>query len=233
MKKIVIGAGLLAIAAAAAYFWPSGRIAAEKAAEKRIEESRALEQALREEESVGRSPAAEMPLAEKPLDEGEKRSLGALVDLLSQGERVGQNPRALFDALGRAGLQPVAARDSNPHTGTMWTVRTDNALPGTRYFHAQLYGEDDTHMQHVSFELRPGADSMATAVDLVRQAHPHLGRPEIERDDYVLWKSDGRVVSVKRLSGEELRGNVFNAHAPEDEGTVWVVSEDDPEASEG
>lgn len=228
--KIRIASALLLIAGAAFYFWPKNQIEAPAPAVSAQESAPAAEEPSR---AIASTAPAAAPTGgdsrDTPLNEGEKKSVATLMSLLSNPEEVGKSPRALFDALGQAGLKPVAAKDSNEYTGTLWTVRTDNALPGTRYFHAQLFGEGETHMQHVSFEIRPGSDSMDMAIDLVRQANPELGRPEIQREDYVLWKKKGgKVISVKRLSASELRDNRFNAHAPEDAGTIWVTSEDEP-----
>lgn len=231
--KTRIATGLLVIAAATFYLWPKGKAeeAAVPAAQAVNEEAPAIapSRAIASTAPSVSGAAGAARLADSPLNDGEKKSAAALMSLLSRADEVGKSPRALFDALGQAGLKPVAAKNSNEYTGTLWTVRTDNTLPGTRYFHAQLFGEGETHMQHASFEIRPGADSMNTALDLVRQANPDLGRPEIEREDYVLWKKKGgKVISVKRLNAEELRDSRFNAHAPEDAGTIWVTSEDEP-----
>jgi hypothetical protein len=168
------------------------------------------------------------------LAEEEKESINKILEILAAKEKLGKSPRELFSALGEAGLQPKAALDSNPYTGSLLTVRTNNALPGTRYFHAQVFQDKGLpgHMQHASFEIRPSPDGMKTALSLLKATHPHLGVPHIYRDDYVLWKTNGRVVSVKRLAADELE-NHFNAHAPDDVGTVWVVSEDEPEHGEG
>lgn len=230
---IRIVSALLVIAAATFYLWPKGRVeevaAPAASAVKEEAEMEAPDRGIASSAPAASSSSTGSRQISAPLNDGEKKSVAALMSLLARSEEVGKSPRALFDALGQAGLKPMAAKNSNEYTGTLWTVRTDNALPGTRYFHAQLFGEGETHMQHVSFEIRPGADSMNTALELVRQANPDLGRPEIDRDGYVLWKKKGgRVISVKRLSAEELRESRFNAHAPEDAGTIWVTSEDEP-----
>lgn len=184
--------------------------------------------------STPRSPASvsapSVSLGETPLAEEEKRSLAKLASLLARREKMA--PKDLYLALNGAGLHPVVTKDSNPETGTLLTVRTGNALPGTRYFHGQMFEDADgsSHLQHASFEIRPGSDSMTTARQLLDGAFGGLGKPLIERADYVLWRAGpGRVVSVKRLGADELQENIFNAHAPEDVGTLWVVSEDEPE----
>jgi hypothetical protein len=233
--KTKIAAASFVILAAAFYLWPKEKAAdavpaaPAVAAQNNVSSSADPGRGIASASAPAASSGGERSLANTPLEEGEKKSIATLMNLLSRPDEVGKSPRALFDALAQAGLKPVAAKDSNDYTGTLWTVRTDNALPGTRYFHAQLFGEGETHMQHVSFEIRPGSDSMNQAAELVRQANPDLGRPEIERDDYILWKKKGgKVISVKRLGAEELRDSRFNAHAPEDTGTIWVTSEDEP-----
>lgn len=177
--------------------------------------------------------SAPAPLVDQPLAENEKESISSLLELMAAKEKLGKDPQRLFDALGKAGLEPRAARDANEYTGAMLVVRTNNALPGTRYFHAQVFQDEGQpgHMQHASFEIRPGSDSMSTALSLVQKTHPQLGVPSILRDDYVLWKNNGRVVSVKRLGADDLDSH-FNAHSAEDVGSVWVVSEDEPEHEE-
>lgn len=172
----------------------------------------------------------EKELSKSPLDQAEKDSISSLLQLMAAKEKLGSSPENLFTAMGEVGLTPRAARDSNPYTGTMLIVRTSNALPGTRYFHAQIFQDEGQpgHMQHTSFEIRPASDSMKTALSLVQQTHPQLGVPEIQNEDYVLWKTNGRVVSIKRLNAEDLEDNHFNAHSPDDVGAVWVVSEDEP-----
>lgn len=85
-------------------------------------------------------------------------------------------------------------------------------------------------MQHLSFEVRPGKDSMDVATSAIKQTFWDLGPAVIETSDYVLWRNrEGRVISAKRLGPDDLKDNYFNAHSPDDVGTIWVVSEDDPE----
>jgi hypothetical protein len=166
-----------------------------------------------------------------PLSEAEKESVRTYLQILANQEEIGASTEKLLGELNKSGLKPAVARNSNPQTGAMAMVRTDNALPGTRYFHAQLFEADGAaHMQHVSFEIRPGADAMEAAVSLIKQTHRDLGNPIKESPGYTMWRNrDGRLVSARRMTEEDLKDNYFNAHGKEDVGTVWVVSEDDPE----
>lgn len=182
--------------------------------------------------AAGRGPASVASgLADQPLAENEKEAVKTYLNVLANYREIG-NAKALAAELARANLKPVVARDANKDTGELAMVRTDNTLPGTRYFHAQVFedGKGAAHMQHLSFEIRPGKDSMDVATSAIRQTFRDLGQPLIQKDDYVLWRNrDGRVVSAKRLGPDDLKDNYFNAHSPEDVGTIWVVSEDDPE----
>ncbi len=191
--------------------------------------------------SEGRAPASEVaaagpdraPTGQVPLSEEELEAARALVQLQAKAVKLHATSE-LLAALGEAKLAPVLSRDTNHATGTMELVRTSNALPGTRYLHAQFFGHGEGQpsvLQHFSFEIRPSPDAMERALAWIREAYGNLGIPEIQTADYVLWRTpQHRVISAKRLSAEDLRHNYFNAHAPEDVGTVWVVNELDPEA---
>ncbi|RZA01514.1 MAG: hypothetical protein EOP11_17395 [Proteobacteria bacterium] len=187
--------------------------------------------------SVAAEPAvlqAEASLEEKPLEPQEKESVKTFLQLLSNYQGF-NNAKDLAGELKAAKLNPVIARDSNKDTGELAMVRTEDALPGTRYFHAQVFenGQGQSHAQHLSFEIRPGKDSMEVATSLIKQTFRDLGTPLMQRDDYVMWRNrEGRIVSAKRMGLEDLRDNYFNAHSPEDIGTIWVTSEDDPEEAE-
>ncbi len=172
---------------------------------------------------------AEKAKAFPPLSEGEKKSIQTLTRLLADSEK--RTPQQLAARLKTAGLQPQVVVDANPDTGKMTVTRTKNTLPGTRYFHAQIVETEsgESLVQHMSFEVRPGPDSMVVATARVREMFPDLGTPNIQREDYLFWRKDGRVVSLKRMNEEDLKHNYFNAHSKEDVGTVWVTIEIDPE----
>lgn len=174
------------------------------------------------------------PLANRPLSEEEKESVKTYLRLLA-GYQDLKSAKELVQELKSAKLNPVLARDSNKDTGELAMVRTEDTLPGTRYFHAQVFedGKGLSHAQHLSFEVRPGKDSMETATSLIKQAYRELGTPILQQEDYVMWRNrDGRIISARRLDADGLKDNYFNAHSPEDVGTIWITSEDDPEQGE-
>lgn len=215
----------------------AGREAKEKLSADLATQTLATQRA--KEESATRSPAQIPPPAQAevnwsaiPLSQEEQYAAQTLVRLQAQANALA-NTKEFVAALGKANLQPVIAKDSNTATGTMELVRTSNALPGTRYLHAQFFSDsgEGSILQHISFEIRPSPDSMQRALAWIRAAYGNLGVPEIQREDYVLWRTrEHRVISAKRLTAEDLKNNYFNAHSPEDVGSVWVVNELDPEA---
>lgn len=189
----------------------------------------------------GRAPASTASPGESdpswssiPLSEEEKHSALTLVKLQAGAESLNSS-KTFVAALEQAHLVPSISRDSNPSTGTLEIVRTENALPGTRYLHAQFFemGDQKNDLpQHISFEIRPGSDSMQVALEMIRKAYGDLGKPEMQTADYVLWRTKSRrVISAKRLNAEDLENSYFNAHSTADVGTIWVVNEIDPEAS--
>jgi hypothetical protein len=179
-----------------------------------------------------RSPASVALVPPAPLAPGERAAVSTLLGLFHRANRV-RHTEELLDSLRAAGLQPRVTEDENEDTGKMTVVRSENALPGTRYFHAQVFTDEkgQSHVQHQSFEIRPGPDSLRQALSLIRQNFPGLGRPVVQEEGYALWKTrDGRVISAKQLGPEDLEDNYYNAHTIEDVGTVWVIQEDDPHA---
>lgn len=171
-----------------------------------------------------------------PLSQEESRSVESLLGLFAKFETVGKSPALLVSALREIGLEPKISIDSNEETGSLTIIRTENALPGTRHYHAQLFENEDgtTYIQHQSFEIRPGPDAMEQAISFIRQHFKVGEKPKYQSKDYVLWATgDGRVVSAKRLSAEDLDNSHFNARFKDDIGAVWVVSEEDPHGGEG
>jgi hypothetical protein len=124
--------------------------------------------------------------------------------------------------------QPVVTQNFNPDTGKMLIVRTGEALPGTRYFHAQFFEDENKqpYLQHMSFEFRPGPDAMDKAVKAVESQFPGLGKPSIKNADYIQWQTkNDYIVWVKRMSAEDLKDDPFNAHTKADAGTIKAAVE--------
>jgi len=179
------------------------------------------------EEQVQRLPAGKEE-DQAALRKSEMDSLENLSRTLSQ---VGQAPlplKNLVEGLQKSGQEPLVVRDANPDTGEMIIVRTKSPLPGTRYFHAQYFtGEGgERFVQHMSFEFKPGPQSMSEAIASVEKTFPNLSRPKVKREDYVQWSLDrDYIVWVKKMSLADLRDDPFNAYSAADNGTIRVAVE--------
>lgn len=134
----------------------------------------------------------------------------------------------LIQKLRSSGQNPEMTRQDNGVTGEMTIVRTQNPPPGTRYFHAQYFKQQDNqrYVQHISFEFRPAPQAMNEAVRSITQNFS-LGAPSESRDGFVQWElEDNYVLWIKRKALPDLKDDPFKAYDPEkDIGTVQVTVE--------
>lgn len=124
--------------------------------------------------------------------------------------------------------QPMYFQDSNPSTGTLYILRTEAPLKGTRYFHAQYFSDENQKpfLQHMSFEIPPGKDSLRQAAAALKKSFPGLGDPEMQKEGFIMWKwKGGYNVWALRLTKDHLKDDPYNAYSANDEGTVRVAME--------
>lgn len=134
----------------------------------------------------------------------------------------------IVDRLEGLGLTPVVAKNSNESTGSMYTVRTKNSLPGARYFHAQLFTDENgkQFVQHMSFEYRPGENAFAEGVATAIREFGLSESPAIKKDGFYSWNTnDGYVIWVKKMSEEDIKDDPFNAYSKKDIGTIRIAKE--------
>lgn len=140
----------------------------------------------------------------------------------------GQKLENLVQQLRKSGQDPIMTRQNNGVTGELTILRTQNPLPGTRYFHAQYFTDENNerYVQHMSFEFKPGPHSMSEAVKAAMQNFS-LGAPSERRDDFVQWElEDNYVLWIKRKSLRDLQNDPFKANDPKkDLGTVQMALE--------
>jgi hypothetical protein len=130
--------------------------------------------------------------------------------------------------------EPFTVHDKNPYTGEMIIIRTKTPPPGTRYFHAQYFIDENSQSfaQHMSFEYRPNPEAMEQAIQMVQKTFPGLGAPTDERRDFIQWDlPHGYVVWVKRLDQQDISNNPFNAYTQGDLGSIRVAVELNPESN--
>ncbi len=161
-------------------------------------------------------------------DTPEDKALLSLVKGLREFSRQKKTSADVEGYLKGLGLSPMIKKDSNDTTGVMYLIRTKNKLPGTRYFHAQVFGDvgEDQFIQHVSFEFKPGPDSMQKAKEVVKSIFAIKKPPLSEKNDFVAWKIENDYeVWIKVLDQKDLQNNPFNAYTKADVGSVRVALE--------
>src|SRR5262249_17998282 len=151
------------------------------------------------------------------------QSLENMTNTLSQFSKPNQKIEDLLDYLSTQHMQPYLARTSNPYTGELTIARTQNPMPGTRYFYAQYAGSgQDRILEHMSFEFAPGPSAMNDAMAAVKQSF-QTSVPIHESEDFKEWDAgNGYVVWIKKQKADDLRDHPFNAYDKDDVGTVLV-----------
>jgi hypothetical protein len=155
-------------------------------------------------------------------------SLDQMSMILKQALTRGTKYEDVISLLQRSGQDPVVTRSSNSSTGELLIVRTKNPMPGTRYFHGQYFTDEqgERFVQHMSFEFRPGPNSMKEAVQAATQTFG-LSAPKEQKGDFVQWDlNDDYVLWIKQKGARDLQDNPFNAYDTKtDVGTVQMTVE--------
>lgn len=161
-----------------------------------------------------------------------RKSINSILKLMF--EQSGKaSPEDLLTQLRLLNLAPLSSSDSHSVLGRMLTIRTANALPGTRYLHAQFQDDENgqLNLQHMSFEIAAGENSLQEAVQLAQLGFKNLGQPIVNDTNLIMWDlADGMTFWVQKMSREDLEDDVINPHTIEDVGTVRIVVEQNPEA---
>lgn len=186
-----------------------------------------------EEVASGKSlPNAEDKTTDKKtankLSEQEKSSINAITKMLRAAVSQNLSTKSFIELIRTTGLKPVASREKDPDASGLTTIRTSNALEGTRYFHAQFFGGDKLKdfPQHVSFEIRPSADALDVATQMIDENFKGRAKLVETRADYRRWKTDsGQVVWAKVLDEEDVMESPINPRDKNDIGAVWVAIE--------
>lgn len=161
-------------------------------------------------------------------DTRDGESLTAFNDIMSEFATQNLDEENLKESLISKGLELVVAKDENKFTGTMTIIRTENSLPGTRYFHSQIFYGDDgkPFIQHMSFEYRAGKLAFAEAVAAAKKQFGLTHKPSVQKDGFYSWNtSDGYVVWVKRMTAEDQKNDPYNAYSANDVGTIKIAKE--------
>lgn len=161
----------------------------------------------------------------------DEESLTYYTKMLKHVVAVKANPNRIMEHLTAMKISPRLKTRTNDATGTVQFIRTQNSLKGTKYFHAQFVGEgENTTLEHMSFNIRPGKDSMNNAVALLQKQFDiqNKGTVKFNDPDAKAWALDnGYVVWVKKLAQADLKNDLFNAYSNEDIGSIRIAVEID------
>lgn len=163
-----------------------------------------------------------------PLTVQEVESVNSIVKTISQAISKKSTSTQFMKAVQALHLQPKFIDEGSNAVGSMVTVRTNDALEGTRYLHAQFTGEKNNanYLEHISFQIRPGSDSFQKAVEILNQYLPKNKTIKESSSDYVLYNTDdGYVAWAKIATREDLKSNKYNASSKEDVGSIIVTIE--------
>lgn len=162
----------------------------------------------------------------KPTNETE--SLTSLSQSLVEFTKPGRKYQHLVKVIDNWKLGSKVGVDKNDYTGSMTVVRTREALPGTRYLHAQYFTDEEGEqvLQHLSFEYRPGPHAMTDVVNQVKTLFNVSQKPTMEKKDFISWnKDDGYTVWIKQMGEDDIKDDPFNAYTKQDIGTIRVAIE--------
>lgn len=139
----------------------------------------------------------------------------------------GKTPEDFVAHLQSLGLKPIIAEDKQDAIEDLTIIRTENTLPGVRYIHAQFDGDGVQELQHLSFEIPKGPDAHQKGIDLIKKTLGLGKRVPNTIGELAIFKRNGYVIWLKKLSWEDMMDDPFNAYERSDEGNIRVAIERD------
>jgi len=165
-----------------------------------------------------------------PVNERE-RSLESITNEVIQMVQQKRSHTDFIAFLKKNELEPRVADSRNDDTGGMIMVRSDKALPGTRYYHAQFFNGDkgeQPFLQHISFEYPPGADSFQRAQKAAEVLFDASEKTYSKGEDFAEYKGkDCMTLWINKMDAEDFKNDPYNAYSSQDIGSVKVAIEQD------
>lgn len=167
------------------------------------------------------------PLKFQPRDEQEE----ALLEMnryMAAAFMVPDSHEKLLEMYREKGLSPDLSQSSNPHTGKMITIRTQNSLPGVRYPHSQLFSNDrnEMEMQHTSVEYRPGPQAFERVNEMVKELYQVKDGVSSQDGRFIKYKlGKDQILWVQKMAPKDLKDSPFNAYEETDVGTIRMAIE--------
>lgn len=195
----------------------------QKNQDKLEDEKQQEETQLKQDEELGLSTLQEFD----EISEEQKLSLIQNSKIMREFAVRQTRSDTLVERLRDLEAKPLVMNDENPYTGSMKVVRTRSPFPGTRYFHAQYFDneQNEEYVQHMSFEFRPGDQSFEAVKKSIKTAFK-LGEPLEDKENFISWRQgEDYVVWIKKMDLKDMKDDPFNAYSKEDVGTIRVAKE--------
>lgn len=138
-----------------------------------------------------------------------------------------KGPEDFVRFLQELNLRPLVSKDEQELIEDLTVIRTEGSLPGTRYIHAQFDGDDRQELQHLSFEIKKGDQAFEQAIELAAATLGLGERVKNTDPSMAIYRHNGYVIWLKKLSWEDMMGDPFNAYDKSDVGNVRVAIERD------
>jgi len=134
------------------------------------------------------------------------------------------DPQDFYQEIDQLQLSPIASKDQNEYTGSVITVRTNENFPGTRYFHAQLFGDESgASLNHLSYEVQVSSQEFETFADNL-QKELSLKKPIISKTGFKQWELDkNHIIYIKVLTVDDTEDHPHNVYKADDVGTITKV----------
>jgi hypothetical protein len=167
------------------------------------------------------------PINFKPRDEQEA-SLLEIARTMASTFLVPNSHEKLLAIYEDKGLTPDYSQNSNPHTGKMITIRTQNSLPGVRYPHTQYFSneQNEMFMQHTSVEYRPGPQAFERVNEMVKELYQVKEGKVSKNGRFINYKlGHGQILWVQKMTAADLKSSPLNAYEESDVGTIRMAIE--------
>ena len=233
-NKLIFVSALLIIIGSAFYFKQSTNSNSENKTEQSITKAQSSKKSSKLADKLSEneiSSNTEKLSKFNDFEVTEKKSLIILSSFLNDAAKDNLSMTELVEDLKELKLKPVIMKNENEYTGALNIVRTKEALPGTRYVHAQYFeGENATStLQHLSYEFRGGVGAFEMAKQTIKM-QMQLSTPPIEESStFVSWSVGDKIVWIKQLNLEDIsKANPFNSYdLKTDVGTIRVTVENE------
>lgn len=222
-KNLVLALITLCVVASIFFYFFRG-----SSSEKTQSTNQSKNNSIREASDSKKSTKSNEVIKARPKDPTKSLQLfGENLKELISGEK---DIDGLMQELESLGLEPNRVSDTNQYTGNMTIVRTGKTLPGTRYFHAQFFSDDNggNQLQHLSFDYSGGAGEIGRVGSMLAKTMNLSTPAEVSREGYRMYRiGDSHILWAKVIDREDyndLKSDPYKAYSSDDIGKVIRIA---------